>query len=360
MSLAAGANPARRFTCNAAAGGVGSGLLLGTVLLVREGKEDVAKKPWTVEYPSATKKQNDFSRRIVSDSDKTGLDLKLYQYQSCPYCCKLRAFLDYYGFSYDVIEVHPVTKSQIKFSKDYKKVPILHSSCCDKALVESSVVISILQTYLLRKNATLSDVIDLYPAHTTADPKSKKPKVTYPNEFVIMPEREIESHEELQNLRDEREIREWVDNKFIHLISPNVYRTWSEALETFQHFDKVGEWERNFSTVGRYMAIYVGAAAMWQISKILKKRHNIDDERKALSDAIEHFLATKGTDRKFAGGKTPNLADLALYGALNSFNGCAAFNELRSNKPFCEWFDAVDAAVKEKQGRKLLEQKCKN
>lgn len=60
--------------------------------------------------------------QIVSDVDKTGLNLRLYQYQTCPYCCKVRAFLDYYGFSYEVVEVNPVTKSQIKFSKDYKKV----------------------------------------------------------------------------------------------------------------------------------------------------------------------------------------------------------------------------------------------
>jgi microsomal prostaglandin-E synthase 2 len=36
----------------------------------------------------------------------------------------VRAFLDYYGIPYDVIEVNPVLRQQIKFSK-YKKVPIL-------------------------------------------------------------------------------------------------------------------------------------------------------------------------------------------------------------------------------------------
>jgi microsomal prostaglandin-E synthase 2 len=32
--------------------------------------------------------------------------------------------MDYYGIPYDVIEVNPVLRQQIKFSK-YKKVPIL-------------------------------------------------------------------------------------------------------------------------------------------------------------------------------------------------------------------------------------------
>lgn len=57
--------------------------------------------------------------------DTSGLNLRLYQYQTCPYCCKVRALLDYYGFSYEVVEVNPVTRSQIKFSKQYRKVPIV-------------------------------------------------------------------------------------------------------------------------------------------------------------------------------------------------------------------------------------------
>lgn len=73
-------------------------------------------------------------------------------------------------------------------------------------------------------------------------------------------------------LREEREWREWVDSHFIHLISPNVYRTWSESLETFRWFEQVGEWRANFPTWERVLAVYVGAAAMFAISKRLKKR----------------------------------------------------------------------------------------
>jgi microsomal prostaglandin-E synthase 2 len=35
-----------------------------------------------------------------------------------------RAFLDYFGLSYDVVEVNSVLRSQVKWST-YKKVPIL-------------------------------------------------------------------------------------------------------------------------------------------------------------------------------------------------------------------------------------------
>ena len=50
--------------------------------------------------------------------------ITLYQYETCPFCCKIRAFLDYYGIEYTKVEVHPIFKREIEFS-NYKKVPII-------------------------------------------------------------------------------------------------------------------------------------------------------------------------------------------------------------------------------------------
>ena len=50
--------------------------------------------------------------------------ITLYQYETCPFCSKFRAFLDYYGIEYEKVEVHPVFKKEIQFSS-YKKVPIM-------------------------------------------------------------------------------------------------------------------------------------------------------------------------------------------------------------------------------------------
>ena len=52
------------------------------------------------------------------------LHLTLYQFQNCPFCGKVRAFLDYYGFDYKVVEVNPLWKTELKFSQ-CKKVPII-------------------------------------------------------------------------------------------------------------------------------------------------------------------------------------------------------------------------------------------
>ena len=50
----------------------------------------------------------------------------LYQYATCPFCCKVKTFLEYYGIEYEIVEVNPLFRKEIKFS-DYRKVPILKS-----------------------------------------------------------------------------------------------------------------------------------------------------------------------------------------------------------------------------------------
>ena len=73
-------------------------------------------------------------------------------------------------------------------------------------------------------------------------------------------------------LRKERKWRKWVDEKFIHVISPNVYRTLRESQEAFKWFDKVGDWEHNFSYYERQFIIYMGFLVMYVIGKRLKNR----------------------------------------------------------------------------------------
>jgi len=64
------------------------------------------------------------AKEFYNSADNSGLKLTLFQYQPCPFCKKVRAYLDYTGLSYKVVEVNPVTKSQLGWSS-YKKVPIL-------------------------------------------------------------------------------------------------------------------------------------------------------------------------------------------------------------------------------------------
>lgn len=46
-----------------------------------------------------------FIRKVVNPKDKSNLDIVLFQFQTCPFCSKVRAFLDASGFSYSIVEV---------------------------------------------------------------------------------------------------------------------------------------------------------------------------------------------------------------------------------------------------------------
>lgn len=62
--------------------------------------------------------------------------------------------------------------------------------------------------------------------------------------------------------------RKWADDWLVHLISPNVYRTPREALASFNYIVHEGK----FGTVEGFFAKYMGAVAMFFISKRLKSR----------------------------------------------------------------------------------------
>ncbi|XP_031281941.1 prostaglandin E synthase 2-like [Pistacia vera] len=124
-------------------------------------------------------------------------DVVLYQYEACPFCNKVKAFLDYYDIPYKVVEVNPLSKKEIKWS-DYKKVPILMVD--GEQLVDSSAIIDKLG-------------------------------------HKIIPEKMAVSASEDD---EETNWRRWVDNHLVHVLSPNIYRNTSKVLESFDYITSNG------------------------------------------------------------------------------------------------------------------------
>lgn len=71
----------------------------------------------------------DTKRRTLSTADAISHlpKLTLYQYRTCPFCCKARAYLDYMRIPYEVVEVNPLFKREMKFS-EYRNVPFIVGS----------------------------------------------------------------------------------------------------------------------------------------------------------------------------------------------------------------------------------------
>lgn len=219
---------------------------------------------------------------------------------------------------------------------------------------DSSVIVSALYSLLVdTESKGLDEIMDCYPTIKYQDEGVERTEIQ--NKYFLM-YNEAKVQRTKEDIVEERRWRKWVDDDLVHSLSPNVYRTPSEALAAFQWFSQVGNWEEIFSAWERYLVVYFGAFVMWILSKRLKKRHNLkDDVRQSLYDQCNFWLKTlnkKGT--KFMGGSSPNLSDLAVYGALTAIEGCEAFQDARSNTKIGDWFDSMKEAVANREGSVLL------
>ncbi|XP_068166861.1 prostaglandin E synthase 2 [Antennarius striatus] len=276
------------------------------------------------------------------------LKLTLYQYKTCPFCSKVRAFLDYHGLPHEIVEVNPVMRQEIKWST-YRKVPILMVDGKEQ-LNDSSVIISCLKTYLINKNKSVSKILCSYPEIKSVNERGKE-VTEYSNKYWLMlSEAEtLETYPEKGMQKEEMKWRQWADDWLVHLISPNVYRTTSEALAAFDYIVREGK----FGTFEGFFAKYVGAAAMFLISKRLKRRHNLqDDVRQDLYKAVNDWVEAIGKKRKFMGGDEPNLADLAVFGVLRVMEGLQAFDDMMANTKVKKWYRHVENAALNHQGQK--------
>lgn len=77
---------------------------------------------------------------------------------------QVRVFLDYYGISYDVVEVDPVLRKEIGWSS-YKKVPILLAKVEEgyQPLNDSTMIVSLLSSYLHDPSHKLEELANYYP-----------------------------------------------------------------------------------------------------------------------------------------------------------------------------------------------------
>ena len=78
-------------------------------------------------------------------------------------------------------------------------------------------------------------------------------------------------------------------------------------------------------------------------------RHNLkEDVRESMYDYCNEWAST--LNGKFKGGNKPNLADLALYGAIGSFKGCSTFDDIMNNTTIKTWYNACNEEVENSRG----------
>ncbi|KAG8141807.1 hypothetical protein E2320_006483 [Naja naja] len=198
------------------------------------------------------------------------LHLTLYQYKTCPFCSKVRAFLDYHRLPYNIVEVNPVMRKEIKFSS-YRK-----------QLNDSSVIISAIKSYLISRKS-LEEIASYYPSIKAINTEGKEVN-DFGNKYWLM----LDSKETLcvypveEARKEEMKWRKWVDDRLVHLISPNVYRTPGESLASFDYIVREGK----FGLVEGFFAKYVGAAAMFFAFGDVMEHTKIQPWYQRVEDAI--------------------------------------------------------------------------
>ena len=280
-----------------------------------------------------------------------------------PHSNKVRAFLDYSGIKYRVVEVNPMTKAEKKSNPQLaatKEVPVLMIN--GKLLLDSTQII---------KN--LNAIMNLY-----RDAKSQ---------HVVTP--------------DEESSLAFVDQRVVILTAPNIYRSFRESIDSFDYIAQNSQLSKNTGTVTLLATKYVGAVMMYLISeKKLKKKYNITDPRQmmyqALAEWSEHihrqarrlsqtaqcngqkgcsqvyepfnfarlmFVLVCGYSllicfssrisgnrgQRFRGGAQPNLADITCFGVIRSLQNYATgrdiMNPANTSKEFVDWYRNVEQIV---------------
>eukprot|EP00933_Yihiella_yeosuensis_P041888 TRINITY_DN3630_c0_g1_i1.p1 TRINITY_DN3630_c0_g1~~TRINITY_DN3630_c0_g1_i1.p1 ORF type:complete len:270 (-),score=65.30 TRINITY_DN3630_c0_g1_i1:254-1021(-) len=242
-------------------------------------------------------------RAAVKAADSSA-QLRLYQYAICPFCNKTKAAFDFLRIPYSSVEVDPLTRSQIKFSKEYKKVPI--------AVFEDATVVG---------------------GSTEIVEKAMKPEAL-----------QSAGVDTAHFLSDEaREWTKWCDEKFAVTVYPNITRSVSECWVALGYLSNVPE----FSGPRVFFTRALGALGMAAAHGKIKKKYNMTDERAALLEVVDAWGAAVG-DKMFRGGDKPDLSDLAVFGCIRGVSHLPLQTELAEHKAFGPWYGRVAAALKER------------
>ncbi|KAG8460570.1 hypothetical protein KFE25_011345 [Diacronema lutheri] len=228
--------------------------------------------------------------------------LTLYQYEICPFCNKVKAVLDYFDVPYATVDVNPLTKAELKFSADYKKVPVLTAASPDLQLNDSADILAHVLTQLKEAGA--------------------------------LPERAAFDSPEAQRWSA------WVDKQLAVYIYPNITRSFHESQQAFAYVEDVP----HFSALDKLANRYVGALAMVFAQGKIKKKYNIVDERAEMFAKLREWSVEVG-DRRFHGGDQPDLADLSVYGCLRGIKATSTHAQIMAETDLQPWYQRVEAAV---------------
>lgn len=234
----------------------------------------------------------------------------VYQYEACPFCWKVKAILDYKGIDYRVVEVNPLSKKEIAFSKNYKKVPIFVDAS-GKQVNDSNVI--------------MRHIEKLYPEKAV-----------------------FETSEERKDKEDF--FLSWSNDVLAKSLPPVIYKNFSSSLKAFDYITKVGK----FGVFTQFWIKFVGGFVMTMVAKKLKRKLGVENAEEYFKTTLA-FLAREISDNGFLGLERINAADLANYGILKSVENLPAFELVKANEKIYLWYQRVHRHIIASKNESLVE-----
>lgn len=264
-------------------------------------------------------------------------EVTVYQFESCPFCRKARAVLDYCKIPYTIVEVNPLTKSETKsFAADYKKVPILLVT--DPASK---------QQYQIRDSKMIvKAVLSSAGMTNTGSLRTPLPKDAKLNEETVL----NASTWEACGSTDEAWIK-WIEAYLLQLVVVNIYGTLAESRETFDYLLT----HKDFGWVAREASYWAGSLVMNLVAKSRLKKFGAipkGEQRAAFFDACQ--VLGNAANGEFLGGATPSAADINAYGVIRSLEGTRTLKEAiegGAGDEFKLWYANMNTVVGPSQAK---------
>ena len=76
------------------------------------------------------------------------------------------------------------------------------------------------------------------------------------------------------------------------------------------------------------------------VSRLRKKKNDVEDERQALCECLDSFVDAMG-DRDYIGGKRPSRVDFNVYGILKSIEGFTTEKDMLVGCKIGQWYQLM-------------------
>jgi microsomal prostaglandin-E synthase 2 len=266
----------------------------------------------------------------------------LYQYKICPFSNIAKVVLTYQQIPYQSIEVNPLTKAEIKFSKDYHKVPIVRQG-------EGEGEHTLQFNVPTAATTTSSDASG--GGGGGGDPSS--------------------GDTSFANSPSSQQWQDFARHKLAPLLYPNLCNTLSNSFRAFDYVHS----EPTFTTLQKYSIQWIGSIAMYFAASKIKKKYQLEDVRLALDgglmeveQGLEESLASVSSSSSSSSSlppspfflnnsspgshPQPHLGDLAVFGVLKGLEGLTILDDILHDERFPsiqQWYSVMNDEVERKR-----------